>query len=87
MKKVKVVKIDNYNYTLSDGIKEYQLNMEFYSKYQPKVNDIIYLADKILDKFNLYTFDDLYNDDNVKVDDIIKIISGKNEYYLQRQYG
>ena len=87
MKKVKITNIKDSNYTLNDGNKNYILNIEFYSKYQPKVDDVIYLSEKILKGITLYTFDDLYNDDNVSVDDIIKIVSSENEYYLQRQYG
>ena len=87
MKKVLVESINNYNYALFDGKKEYIKNIEIYSDKKIKVNDTIYISEKILNDNNLFAFTDLFNDNIIETDDIIKIVSGKEEYYLQRQYG
>ena len=87
MKKVRIVKIDKYNYTLFDGNNYYIKNIEFNSQFKPNVNDIVYISKKILDEKNLFAFGDLYKDKNVTEEDIIKVVSSNNEYYLQRQYG
>ena len=87
MKKVKIIKIDNYNYTLYDGNKMYIKNIEFYSNHVPKVDDVIYISDKILNENNLMAFTDLFNDNLIESDDIIKIVSDKENYFLQRIYG
>lgn len=87
MKKVTIIKIDNYNYTLYDGNKMYIKNIEFYSNCAPKVNDVIYISDKILNENNLLAFTELFNDTIIESDDIIKIVSDKGNYFLQRIYG
>ncbi len=87
MKKVKIVEIGEYNYILDDGNKKYEKSIEFNSKYKPKINDVIYISENVLEEENLFAFGDLYNDKKVCEDDIIKIVSGNNEYYLLRLYG
>jgi uncharacterized Zn finger protein len=87
MKKVVVKEIKNYDYVLSDGKKIYKKNIEFYSHEKPMVGDIIYIDDKVLEEMNMFSFDNLYEDKNATTKDIIKVVSGKKEYYLQRIYG
>jgi len=88
MKKVRIKKIEKCNYTLiDDNNNEYIKNIEFTGKYKPQEGDIIYLSDKILVEVNLFSFGDIYDKYNVSVDDIIKVISDNDEYYLERQYG
>ena len=88
MKKVKIREINNYEYTLVDSDnKVYIKNIEFYSNYKPQVNDIMYLDDSILKEINLYAFDEVNDTDNVKIEDIIKVIHKDREYYLERRYG
>lgn len=88
MKKVKVVKIDNYDYTLVDFDNNiYEKNIEFYSSIKPSVGDIIYISESILNEVNLYAFDMLYTTSNVEIDDVIKLVHNKEEYYFQRVYG
>ena len=87
MKKVYVINIDNYDYLLSDGKNEYKRNIEFYSKKRPMKGDIIYLSDKVLSDNTMLSFIEPYNDSNLSVDDIIKVVSNGEEYYLQREYG
>ena len=65
----------------------YVKNIEFYSKYKPQVNDIVYVDDSILEEVNLYAFDEVYDTRNVDIKDIIKIVSNDKEYYFQRRYG
>ncbi len=88
MKKLIVEKIDNYDYTLIDANeKRYILNIEFYSKYKPQINDIFYVDDSIVEEINLYAFDEIYDTSNVEMKDIIKVVNDQNNYYFQRRYG
>ena len=88
MQKLIIKEINNYDYTLTDEKGNiYNLNIEFYSKYKPQVNDIVYFDDSILEEINLYAFDEVYDTRNVDIKDIIKVVSNNNEYYFQRRYG
>jgi len=87
MKKVIIKDINNYDYVLVDkDNKSYIKNIEFYSKYKPNINDIIYLDDELLND-NLLAFDEIYDITNVDKRDIIKVVNANNEYYFQRRYG
>lgn len=88
MKKVIIKEIEGYNYTLIDSNnKEYIKNIEFICNYKPKVNDIIYLRDDILEEVNLFSFTEIYNENNIREKDLIKIVSEDKNYYYVRQYG
>ena len=88
MKKLVIKEINNYDYILIDeSNKKYVINIEFYSKYKPQVNDILYVDDSIVKEVNLYAFDEVYDTRNVDIKDIIKVVSNKKEYYFQRRYG
>lgn len=88
MKKVRVEKIDNYDYTLIDfNNNVYEKNIEFYSNFKPMVGDIIYISENILNEVNLYAFDEIYVPSNVDINDIIKVVHDNKEYYFQRIYG
>ena len=88
MRKVKISKIDNYNYTLvDDNNKLYIKNIEFYSNYKPVVGDIIYIDDLVLKEENLYAYDEIYDKTNYKLEDMVKIVHNDDEYYFQRIYG
>lgn len=88
MIKLKIIDIDKYEYILEDkNNNKYNLNIEFYMcENMPKIGDYIYLNEKIIDKKNLYTFGPI-NNDKVTLDELIKIVSGNNSYYLKRYYG
>lgn len=88
MHKLIIKEINNYDYTLIDE-KEIncRLNIEFYSKYKPQVNDIIYVDDSTLKEVNLYAFDEVYDTKNINIEDFIKVVSNDKEYYFQRRYG
>ena len=88
MRKVIIKEINNYDYTLEDQDKHvYVINVEFYSNYKPKVNDIMYFPDNILEETNLYAFDEVYNTNNYNIDDFIKVVSEDKDYFYQRRYG
>ncbi len=87
MKKLKIIGIDTYNYVFSDDNISFMKTVEFYSNYKPRINDILYVSDKLFGEDNLYTFGDISNVKNVKEEDIIKVVSGNSEYYLLRLYG
>ena len=88
MRRVIIEEISGYNYTLVDNNdKTYVLNIEFYSKYKPMVNDVIYISEKILEENNLFAFDEIYDTSNINLNDMIKIVHGKDEYYFQRRFG
>ncbi len=87
MKKTVVIRIQDYNYTLYDGKKIYIKNIELYSNKKIKINDMIYISQKLLKENNLFAFSDLFQDKIIERDDIIKVVSNNDEYYLQRIYG
>ena len=88
MYKLIIQEINNYDYTLIDEKENiYNKNIEFYSKYKPQVNDILYVDDSIVKEVNLYAFDEVYDTKNVDIKDIIKVVSNDKEYYFQRRYG
>ena len=88
MKKLIIKEINNYDYTLIDAKENvYNKNIEFYSKYKPQVNDILYVDDSIINEVNLYAFDEVYDTRNIDIKDIIKIVSNNQEYYFQIRYG
>ena len=85
MKKVKVIKVDNYVITLEDNNKkEYIKNIEFYN-IDLKEGDIIYISDEVLEEDNIYTYGPVKED--ATMDDLIKIIKEDKRIYLQRYYG
>lgn len=85
MKKVKVIKVDNYVITLEDNNKkEYIKNIEFYN-IDLKEGDIIYISDEVLEEDNIYTYGPVKED--ATMDDLIKIIKEDKSIYLQRYYG
>ena len=89
MKKVRILEANDNSYILvsSDG-KQYEKSIEFYNVEAPKVGDLLYLSDKILNDVNIYCFGPFEeNLKNINEDDIIKIVSSNQEYYLQRYYG
>lgn len=88
MIKTIVKSINNYDYTLVDNQNnEYVINIEFYSNYKPQLNDIIYFDNIIINKTNLYAFDEVYDTMNIDIKDIIKVVHEDKEYYFQRRYG
>ena len=60
-----------YNYTLIDeNDNNYKLNMEFYGKYNPQINGVIYVDDSILKEVNLYAFDEVYYINNIDIKEL-----------------
>ena len=88
MKKLVVQCIDNNNYMLVDEYNNvYIKNIEFYTEVKPKVNDIMYLADRVVDRISLYAFGEIYDTKNYRVDDFMKLVSNGKEYYYQELFG
>ena len=99
MKRLKIIKKDNYLYTLEDkNNKKYKFNLEFITtNIIPNINDYIYMSEELLDKnykeySNIYTFgplDSLHGRDinNENNPDIIRIDIKEKSIYLKRLYG
>ena len=89
MKRVIIKDINNYNYELLDEENNiYIKNFEFYGN-KPSIGDSLYLDESILNDINLFAFDDLFDSNKVRKEDIIKVVNkdDNNEYYLQRRFG
>ena len=91
MEKLKITKIEQTNYTLENEEKTYVVNIIFYGNKIPKENDIIYMPQKILQEKNIYSYGPVNSkyskNTDANEDDFIKILTQKEEYYLQRYYG
>lgn len=93
MKKLKIIKIDSYNYYFKDeNNKKYNLNIEFYDiENKPIIGDIIYI-NEILLKDRVLSFGPLNGKYGKKieksVDKDILVLEKNNELiYLKRYYG
>ena len=88
MIKTKIISINNYDYVLSDGKNNYNLNLEFYDlDNKLNIGDIIYIPKKLLKDNSVYTYGKINEDKKENTDEYIKIISNNKEIYLQRYYG
>ena len=91
MIKLIIVSIKDNQYTLESDNKTYNLIIQFYGDKVPKVNDIIYIPSKILNEINIYAYGPLNSVYSKNVDvieeELIKVVTEKEEYYLQRYYG
>ncbi len=88
MRKLKIIDINNYDYTLIDEDGNiFTMNIGFLGlESNPTVDDYIYIPENILNEVNFFSFG-VINDSNVKDKDLIKIVSKNKQYYLQRYYG
>ena len=84
MRKVKIIDINGFDYTLEYKNKKYIKNINFYDV-KLNIGDYIYISDKVLNETNLFTYG-LIND-NTKEEDVIKVVSGNKQLYLKRYYG
>ena len=88
MIKTEIICINNYDYVLSDGKNNYNLNLEFYDlDNKLNVSDIIYIPSKLLKNNGVYTYGKIKEENIMNTDEYIKIISNNKEIYLQRYYG
>lgn len=88
MIKTEILNINNYDYILSDGKKEYNINLEFYDlDNKLNIGDIIYIPKKLLINNGVYTYGKVSENIKENDDEYIKIISNNKEIYLQRYYG
>jgi len=84
VKKVQVVKINNYIYNLKDNNKLYDIIIEFQDT-EVNVGDYIFIDDKVLEEANIYTYGPII--ENNDLEDIIKIVKDDKEIFLQRYFG
>ena len=88
MIKTEIISINNYDYILSDGNNNYNLNLEFYDlDNKLNIGNIIYIPSKLLKNNSVYTYGKINKDRKENIDEYIKIISNNKEIYLQRYYG
>ena len=91
MIKLKIINIEKYNYILESNRKIYNLIIEKKKKKKPTINDIIYISSKILKEKNIYTYGPLKGqyckNKNITEEELMKVITPNEEYYLQRYYG
>ena len=84
----KIISIDDYDYILFDGNKEYMINIEFHGlDIKLKTGDTIYISKKLLRNNKIYCFGDIKENKNNNMDEYIKIESNDKIRYLQRYYG
>lgn len=95
MIKLKIEKIDGYNYYLRDeNDKSYKLNIEFYDLIErPMVNDEFYIHEKLLrKKSTMLSFGPLSGTYGREIespddDDLLILIVNHEKKYLKRYYG
>ena len=94
MRKLMIVKKDNYEYVLKDtNNKEYQFNMEFYNiKRNPEIGDYLFMSEKILKENTFLSFDILESEygrkiENANDDDLVVLVINEEKIYLKRVYG
>ena len=89
--KLEIIGIDDFNYILKSDKGTYSLLIEFHGNIVPNIGDYLYVTDKILGKRCLYAYgplDGIYGKKkDINEDELMKIVTGGNEYYLQRYYG
>lgn len=82
--KLRIVEIDGYNYVLEkENGEKIVKNIEIYSNLKLRIGDYFYMVEKTVLEDNIFQFGPLIN----SKDEIIKIVSEKHEFYLQRYYG
>ena len=88
MIKTEIISINNYDYILSDGKNNYNLNLEFYDlDNKLNIENIIYIPSKLLKNNSVYTYGKINENKKENTDEYIKIVSNNKEIYLQRYYG
>ena len=93
MIKLKIIQIKEYNNFVLEDVnnKPYNVNIEFFGDKKPKANDYIYVDSKITKEPNIYTYGPLNSKYSKNIDiteeELIKVVSKTEEYYLQRYYG
>ena len=92
MIKLKVINIERYNYILENNeFKKYIKHIEFYGDKKPNIGDYIYLPNNVLEEVNLFAYGPIKGkyakQENITEDELIKVVTKDEEYYLQRYYG
>lgn len=82
--KLKVVDINNYNYTFEKiNGEKITMDIEIFGDFKIQVNDYVYIFEDTTKENITIRFGTIYTN---KIE-IIKIVRGKEIYYLQRYYG
>lgn len=85
---IEIISINNYDYTLTDGNNNYNLNLEFYDlDTKLNIGDIIYIPRKLLINNGVYAYGKIIKSEKQNIEEYIKIIYNNKEIYLQRYYG
>ena len=94
MKKLEIIKVDKYTYTLQDkNSNDYELILDFQNiEEQPQIGNYIYMDETILESKNFYTFGKLNSEYGRKIEnendkDLIILETNNKKYYLKRLYG
>lgn len=86
MKELMIEKIQGCSYTLKDeNGNTYIKDFIFYTEV-PKENDTMIIPENILEEVNVFNFGQV-DENNIKKEELIKIITEEKEYYIQRIYG
>ena len=84
MKELVVKEINNYDYVLTDNIKDYTKNIEFINV-KVNVGDVILVPHSFIYEINMFTFGPFIKDSSDE--DTIKILQDGKEIVLTRYYG
>ena len=94
MKKLEIIKVDKYTYTLQDkNNNNYELIIDFQNiEEQPQSGNYIYIDETILESKNFYTFGKLNSEYGRKIENendkyLIILETNNKKYYLKRLYG
>ena len=83
MVKLEVIDKEFNDYTLRDDHnKKYIVNIRFYIDEEVQVGNIIYLPESVLNEVNCYAYGPIKEDTKKEEDDLIKVITDKNELFL-----
>ena len=86
LKKLKVIKVDEYDYQFEYGNKIIKKNIEFYSKTKPMVGDYVYVSESTLAD-NILSYGHIKSLNSIKHNNVMVIERDEKRIYLQRYYG
>lgn len=86
MRKLTIEKIEGCSFTLKDeNGNTYIKDFIFYTE-APKENDTMLIPEEILEEINIFNFGKV-DENNLKKEELVKVITDTKEYYIQRIYG
>ena len=75
------------NYTFENINKETITKNINFDKKTPQLNDIVYLPKEIVNEINIFQYGPIYDLNNLNTNEVIKVETKTEEYFLQRYYG